>query len=215
MEFYNQGEYVSNTQLLQLYELMPLQMRKLPVDVCITKSYEFLDKNPNLLPEVKSEFEKMLNTQCDAAYYAGLVVVYEDRILERCFEGQFYWMFVYLLIHELRHCEQACYFRERWDIVMSDYNAGYGEYLLDNESLKTLHWTEQDAYTYCYRFVVNHKYRIREIFNIDDVPKLVEFNAFVDVEQVWESYRSKLALLPKIMWMIADIFWNRRGMSKQ
>ncbi|MGY1423682.1 hypothetical protein ACW7G4_31970 [Bacillus cereus] len=98
---------------------------------------------------------------------------------------------------------------------MSDYDAGYGEYLLDNESLKKLHWIEQDAYTYCYRFVVNHKYRIREIFNIDDGPKLVEFNTFVDIEQVWASYRSKLALLPKIMWVIADIFWNRRGMSKQ
>ncbi|MGY1423683.1 hypothetical protein [Bacillus cereus] len=73
MEFYNQGEYVSDTQLLQLYELMPLQMRKLPVDVCITKSYEFSDRNPNLSPKVKAEFEKMLNNQCDAAYYAGLV----------------------------------------------------------------------------------------------------------------------------------------------
>lgn len=215
MEFYNQGEYVSDTQLLQLYELMPLQMQKLPVQVCIAKSYEFFERNPDIAPKTKLEFEKILDNNGDAGYCDGIAVVFEDLILERCFEGQFYWMFVYLLIHELRHCEQACYFRERWDVVMSDYDNGYGEYFIDNESLKNLHWTEQDAYTYCYRFVVNHKYRIGKIFNLEDGPKLVEFNAFVDIEQVWESYRSKLALLPRVIWWIADIFWNRRGMSKQ
>ncbi|HIE8455879.1 TPA: hypothetical protein ACXPT9_004905 [Bacillus cereus] len=215
MEFYNQGEYVSDTQLLQLYELMPIQIRKLPVEVCVSKSYEFFERNPNLTPETKYEFEKMLNNGCDAAYYAGIVVVFEDLVLENCLENQFYWTFVSLLIHELRHCEQSWYLQGRWGIAVSDYDANYLMNMNDNGICVDLHWTERDAYTYCYRFVVNHTSRIREIFNLEDDPILTEYNEDVDIDQVWKSYRSKLALLPKVTWVIADIFWNRRGMSKQ
>ncbi|MGE6618791.1 hypothetical protein [Bacillus mycoides] len=45
MKLYNQGEYISNVQLSQLYELMPSKLKKLPVEVCIAKSYEFFEKN--------------------------------------------------------------------------------------------------------------------------------------------------------------------------
>ncbi|MDZ5480110.1 hypothetical protein [Bacillus thuringiensis] len=133
MEIFNQGEYISDTQLFQLQELMPLKLKKLPVEVCVAKSYEFFEKN-NLSPRYEFEVKELLENGGDALYYAGLIVVFEDLILEKCFEGQFYWMFVYLFIHELRHCEQACYFQHRWDIVMSDYDAGYLERLNEKES---------------------------------------------------------------------------------
>ncbi|MED1384490.1 hypothetical protein EXW59_04010 (plasmid) [Bacillus mycoides] len=219
MKLYNQGEYISNVQLSQLYELMPSKLKKLPVEVCIAKSYEFFEKN-NLSPRHEFEVKKMLENGVDGLYYSGLIVVFEDLILDRCFDGQFYWMFAYLLIHELRHCEQAYYFQHRWDIVMSDYDAGYLEKLIENESfnnenLKQLHWAEQDAYTYCYRFVVNHKKEIAKIFDLKELPILERFDIDISMDQVWREYRKKLDLFSRCIWIVVDIFWNRKRMSKQ
>ncbi|MDZ5480105.1 hypothetical protein [Bacillus thuringiensis] len=88
-------------------------------------------------------------------------------------------------------------------------------FTFNNENLKRLHWTEQDAYTYCYRFVVNHKKEIADIFELEEQPFLERFDIDISMDQVWSKYRKKLDLLSRCIWIVVDIFWNKRRMSKQ
>ncbi|MGE1128468.1 hypothetical protein [Bacillus wiedmannii] len=68
MKFHNQGEYVSDSQLKQLLELMPIEMRTLRVDVYITKSEDFFLSN-RLTPEFEKEVRAVLEVGAEGGFF--------------------------------------------------------------------------------------------------------------------------------------------------
>ena len=221
MKFHNQGEYVSDSQLNQLFELMPIEMRTLRVDVYIAKSEEFFISN-RLTPKFEKDVRAVLKTGAEGGFFGksnkknkwdrDTVIVFEDLIVKRYDVDQLHWTFVFLLIHELRHCEQLNFFKERWPLLQNDYQLNYME---TANTLEDIHWCEQDAYTYAYRFLENKKSEIMVIFQLKTMHDISPIDFDIDMVMIWKAHKRKLNVVARTLWFIADLSWPVRQMSKQ
>ncbi|MCU4770332.1 hypothetical protein [Bacillus toyonensis] len=211
VKIHNQGSYVSDLQIQKVINLMPEQIRTLKVKIYITTTKGVFRQN-KFKPRLEKKIRRFLEGESEAVFYyhEKTILLFEDLLFEHC-PKDFYWLFVYLLSHELRHCEQGCFFKKRWNVVLGDYKDYLGEINLYN--LEELHWSEKDAYTYSYRFVVNHLSEIMDIFQLSTLHEFYPFNFDIDMQEIWESYKKEMDLLERIAWFIDDLYWRKPQMS--
>lgn len=211
LKIYNQGNYVSDLQIKKVIDLMPKQIRTLKVKIYITTTNAVFKQN-KFRPRFKKMIRIFLEGECEAVFYyhERVILLFEDLLFEK-FPKDFYWYFAYLLSHELRHCEQGHFFRDRWDVVFKDYTDYLDEITLGN--LEELHWSEKDAYTYSYRFVENHANEIMDIFHLKTVYEFYPYDFEVDMQAVWELYKTELNFLERISWFIDGLYQQKYQMS--
>ncbi|MBE7106985.1 hypothetical protein FT637_29655 [Bacillus cereus] len=222
MEIYNQERYASELQLIQILNLMPIQIRTLRVEIYITTTEEFFTRN-RLTPQFEKEVRAVLDAGAEGGFFGNsnkqykwnkknIVVIFEDLIINRYGLDQLYWTLVFLLVHELRHCEQLNFFRERWSTLQSDYHLNYME---TADTFDELPWCEKDAYTYAYRFLENKKNEITAIFQLEMAHDIPPIDFDIDMELLWKTCKKKLDMDARILWYLADLFWPVKQMSKE
>ncbi|MEK7019567.1 hypothetical protein [Bacillus sp. FSL R9-9410] len=217
MEIFNQGKYVSDLQIQQVVNLLPEQIRRLKVKVYITTIKEVFKQN-KFKPRLERKVREFLEEEGEAIFYhrEKTVFLFEDLLFEHhqhC-PNTFYWKFVCLLIHELRHCEQANFLKKRLNVVLRNYT-DYTQELEGNieDVIEKMHWSEKDAYTYSYRFVENKKNEITDIFQLNTFTSFYPYDFEVDMQEIWESYKKEMDLIERFVWFIDDLYWIKPKMS--
>lgn len=203
---------MSDLQLQKVIKLFPEQLQTLKVNIYVTNRKDVFIQN-KFKTKFKKKIQRFLEGESEAVffYYEKTIFLFED-LLFKYFPKDFHCFFVYLLVHELRHCEQGHFFKKRWNTVLGDYNRNYiDEISLSN--LEELHWSEKDAYTYSYRFVVNYSEEIMDIFNLSVFYDFYPFNFDIDMNEIWEEYKKEMNVLERIGWFIEDLYWKKPKMS--